>query len=1806
MPKELDFFLKEDLSLREKFYKLMNILITNQPQTRFEALFFHIVNYIQILSVFYSEQTKVFNPKKSKSDLFLTTIEKIFRIKNLFRNNPVILERLVYCLIIILIIIIIYFFVICFRITNTSIYSFNKSFLNYSIKIFIYVVYNIILDICFCNFCFGLSGNNPNFDENIKCGGIDRFPIIIISIIFILLSFFIKFILQIYYNEPLFLSFSYSSKMISDYEVFMDLNYLINSILLTQIYALSKEFFLIYNIFASFFLFHYYITHYIYYDTYINLISGIFHFLYVWTSIFSIFFAFINFNEKGIIYLISSIIVCMSYFNIKNKIENDIFYNIPITQFKNINYLLYYLKEFTERIIKYDVKNDNKSFIAGVIQIIIDECPNYRCTELINGDIYLPAENRWRDKTKRNIDDLIYLKYFVVILFNYLLYNHYSYPEIYLNLSMYYLKVMRNYCESMYYCQKVNELRLNSKEKFTLNRLKLTISEILAENLKPSNEQNVNLENLDISMYYKYDTLSHSFIEEISHDIELSLEFWKIFKRSLKEASFKINFNKIFRLTEKIQITKKNIEQMWKDLMNIYTGINEYFEFYNEYIDQINNDDLKKRDLDSIKKKVVNYNEHLNHNYYSILFHKDTGIIIANGDKGSEGIVKQCNKQIEVLFNYNTSELKDYNINKIMPKLYEKKHSKYIEKFFRIGCKKYVDTKEFKTFGKDKNNSILQIKLALKLLPILNYNVFFVSLIMKDNINDIILLDNNYNIQGMSSKLMKILSITNNNIFQEINVPFYLICKKFVNFYSIFLGSSKKESIKKKKTSVRLLFEQEKIESEKNSDEEKEPFSQEDSMRDKMTENLEINENVELEFEIKLPQFLINYSLRNKNKDAGYMDNSLSKISEAKEMNNNTENENNSDIITSNDNDSLNDNETDLLVSDSNTNNINKNLDSFYSRNFGTFATTTITGKETPNQTPSSPTWNTNAINKKQSLKVQFKKIKNISDEEKICLEKIDEYKNLFKEEKFEELEDLIDTCNKDSTFSEYKFNFTFDKYKYGDNDMAYIVRCIDNQEQEGQSEEKSIELDSKAIKYKKEKANSIKPLFEVLEEEREEIINLPEFFLKLSNDDEHFQELLDICKEEINNISKIQGQKKEEILEDENASQTSHVGFDNFLVKKNRIQEIRSSLFNNVDNFYTLKYIKLIVICIFFFTVVFSIIYLIFITNLNYNMETVSSMNSCLYKTTLWTTQLVNIFISLKILFLKKMGKIDYEFLNFESEEIITNDDYYHEMEVLANTLYYDLKDSYGRLEMNIPHYLSEEQLLNLYWDNINVSYINNDYIRNNRILDESFPISAVQFLSNGINFLKKYNLSNLNNFNFNLTQEEYFNYLTYLVIENPYNNIIPNLLIKVQNIPKIFSKYNNRKTTTIYLIIVIYLGIMFILGLLYFVMIRLTNISMTEVLKKMTKIKLDKIEETIKKIKNFNNNLKKFRDKDLVNIDEPNQNELIKGDISPKKSPTIHSKYTDNYSTRHITENNNDETDSFVDNGGFNADMKKYSSLTILREYLFHIVIFSFLIFGFIIPIYLNSTVIIKNINQFLLIENYIYGRLISVSTNLLELKCYISECKNSTTFDVSQLQSNDNIQEIIKGLKNFKKIEDFYNNKFLLNACESAIYKEQQEIRYQICMNNSIIISSNNTDNLIKVTANLIDNLYKKDFMDKDFAETFNNVSYSRQALFNNTNFQRIEDIYYKYIFPVDYIFQDTIMSNLNEYLKFKKCLLIILVFCLTLLMVFYNISYICIFVPKLVYLLNVSRCILRIIPTSVIMNSPEFEAWIENKY
>ena len=49
-----------------------------------------------------------------------------------------------------------------------------------------------------------------------------------------------------------------------------------------------------------------------------------------------------------------------------------------------------------------------------------------------------------------------------------------------------------------------------------------------------------------------------------------------------------------------------------------------------------------------------------------------------------------------------------------------------------------------------------------------------------------------------------------------------------------------------------------------------------------------------------------------------------------------------------------------------------------------------------------------------------------------------------------------------------------------------------------------------------------------------------------------------------------------------------------------------------------------------------------------------------------------------------------------------------------------------------------------------------------------------------------------------------------------------------------------------------------------------------------------------------------------------------------------------------------------------------------------------------------------------------------------------------------------------------------------------------------------------------------------------------------------------------------------------------------------------MIIYNITYIVILTPKLVHLMNISRGVIKIIPTSVIMNTPELQALIGSKY
>ena len=377
------------------------------------------------------------------------------------------------------------------------------------------------------------------------------------------------------------------------------------------------------------------------------------------------------------------------------------------------------------------------------------------------------------------------------------------------------------------------------------------------------------------------------------------------------------------------------------------------------------------------------------------------------------------------------------------------------------------------------------------------------------------------------------------------------------------------------------------------------------------------------------------------------------------------------------------------------------------------------------------------------------------------------------------------------------------------------------------------------------------------------------------------------------------------------------------------------------------------------------------------------------------------------------------------------------------------------------------------------------------------------------------------------------------------------------------------------------------------FFALIHLTNKSMTGGLEKVTKIRLERIEETIKKIEQFNANLKKFRDKDSKA--SPEKEESNDSENQENKNQQGEGRYNASIDKR----KRNEESSSIIGSNGFNTDVKRYIPLNVLNSSFVHVIVIFVMICGFLIPTYIYSDKMISNTNQLMLVENYIFGKLITASTKTVEIKCFMSECQNQTALKYN-LVDMGLIQEVIKGINLFDNVRDFYNKKFLLDACAASMEVDKTDENYIECNNDTLIISANNTDNLIKLIDNLVENIYKEYDLDK------NSSDYFKQKLFNSSYFQRMEEIFYKYIINVGDNFAKLVLKDFNDFLKNKKTLITILVVCLGVIMFIYCVYLGIFFVRKLVHYLSVSRCVMKIIPTSVIINTQELETWIENKY
>jgi len=95
---------------------------------------------------------------------------------------------------------------------------------------------------------------------------------------------------------------------------------------------------------------------------------------------------------------------------------------------------------------------------------------------------------------------------------------------------------------------------------------------------------------------------------------------------------------------------------------------------------------------------------------------------------------------IETIFGYPMDELKGMNINQLMPRVIAKQHRSFMQRYYETGEKRILD-RPFRSYGKDRNNSIIALNGYLKMLPVLTDCILYCGIIQKEESEDMVICD---------------------------------------------------------------------------------------------------------------------------------------------------------------------------------------------------------------------------------------------------------------------------------------------------------------------------------------------------------------------------------------------------------------------------------------------------------------------------------------------------------------------------------------------------------------------------------------------------------------------------------------------------------------------------------------------------------------------------------------------------------------------------------------------------------------------------------------------------------------------------------------------------------------------------------------------------------------------------------------------------------------------------------------------------------------------------------------------------------
>ena len=303
------------------------------------------------------------------------------------------------------------------------------------------------------------------------------------------------------------------------------------------------------------------------------------------------------------------------------------------------------------------------------------------------------------------------------------------------------------------------------------------------------------------------------FNDELMKETDFHIKFWMKFLENEPKII------ELYKISTEIDIQNKETRHKWGEMVNfkdksssklillygLYNMIvknrtiygQKYVKFYNNLIFNHKND----VNIDKLTKDNI--------------LSPDNILVMISGQKENLGIIESISRSIESHYGFTAESLINNNITALMSSFYEKRHTKFLIRYYRTGEENFMNNRKL-LYIKHVNGYCIPVKILIKYFPYIRNGVSFIGLIRPiRNYKESITIEMNGTIDSFTKKIGQMLGLHMNRDGNKREINIKELCPQLEEVNKILnevmlkkLEDSKKKEFKniilKKQTFITL------------------------------------------------------------------------------------------------------------------------------------------------------------------------------------------------------------------------------------------------------------------------------------------------------------------------------------------------------------------------------------------------------------------------------------------------------------------------------------------------------------------------------------------------------------------------------------------------------------------------------------------------------------------------------------------------------------------------------------------------------------------------------------------------------------------------------------------------------------------------------------------------------------------------------------------------------------------------------------------------------------------------------------------